>query len=80
MEEERLQHYSANAQKETQVERAMQHICTPLRGRFMVLAGDAEPRVFDPVMKKILGCNSSNFAKWTLQFTEKRIQKCIFLP
>lgn len=54
MEEERLQHYSANAQKETQVERAMQHIFTPLGGHFMGLAGDADPRVFDPEKKKKL--------------------------
>ena len=54
MEEERLQYYSANAQKETQVERAMQHIFMPLAGHFMGLAGGADPRVFDPEKKKNL--------------------------
>lgn len=48
MEEERLQHYTANAQKETQVGRAMQHIFTPLGGRSIALAGGAAQRVFDP--------------------------------
>lgn len=67
MEEERLQHYSANAQKETQVGRAMQHIFTPLAGHSIGLAGDAAQRVlrprqgFQPCEK--LRCNSSDFAK-----------------